>query len=96
MSGWLLDFLYLGSHEGRSVTRGHQQAVVGSELFGETKVTYPDAFWEPAVIHVADIARLQVSMHDLEGTNGTQGVLGSVEVLYSGTTPEDKGIIHDK
>lgn len=81
ISGWLLDFTYLGSHEGRSVTRGHQQAVVGSELFGETKVTYPDAFWEPAVIHVADIARLQVSMHDLEGDKrdaGSAGISGSV------------------
>lgn len=58
--------MYLRSHEGSRVTGGHQQAILSPELFGKTKITYPDAFWESTVISIANITGLQVSMHNLK------------------------------
>lgn len=61
----ITDLLYLRSHERGCVTRGHQQTILSPELFGKTKITYPDAFWESTVIRVANVTGLQVSMHNL-------------------------------
>lgn len=58
--------MYLRSHERSCVTGSHQQTIFSSELFGKTKVAYPDAFWESTVICIADVAGFQVSMYNLE------------------------------
>lgn len=63
----MINFLqYLRSHECSCVTGSHQQAILSPQLFGKTKITYPDGFWESAVIRIAKVTRLQISMHDLK------------------------------
>lgn len=63
------DSTYLRSYKVSSVARGHEQAVVGTQLLSEAKVTDPDRIWIPRLINIEDIARLQVSVHHLEEQN---------------------------
>ena len=57
---------YLGCDKVGGVTRRHEQAVFCSQLFGETKVADPDGLCVPALVHVEDVAGLQVSVHHLQ------------------------------
>lgn len=56
---------YLWSHKVGSVARGHKEAVFSPELFCKAEITDPYRFWVTRLIHVQDIARLQVSMYNL-------------------------------
>lgn len=61
---------YLGRHKVGGVTRRHQQAVLRSQLFGKAEVADPDGLGVPALVHVEDVAGLQVSVHHLQPQQG--------------------------
>lgn len=65
---------YLGCDEVGGVTRRHEQAVLCPQLFGETKVADPDGLGVPALVHVEDVAGLQVSVHHLQPQHNKSGV----------------------
>lgn len=69
---------YLGRDKVGGVTRRHEQAVLCSQLFGETKVADPDGLGVPALVHIEDVAGLQVSVHHLHTpqTRVQSGVYG--------------------
>lgn len=56
----------LGCHKVGGVTRRHEQTVLCSQLFGETKVADPDGLGVPALVHVEDVTGLQVSVNHLQ------------------------------
>lgn len=56
----------LWSDEVGGVAWRHEQAVLGSQLFGETKVTDPDGLGVAALVNVQNVAGLQVSVHHLQ------------------------------
>lgn len=57
---------YLGCDKVGGVARRHEQTVLCSQLFGETEVADPDGLGVPALVHVEDVAGLQVSVHHLQ------------------------------
>lgn len=66
---------HLRSYKVSGVARGHQQAVVGTQLLSEAKVTDPDGLWVPRLVNIQDVAGLQVSVHHLQD----EGVIKTVE-----------------
>lgn len=70
---------YLGGDEVGGVTRGHEQAVLRSQLLGEAKVADPDGLGVPALVHIQDVTGLQVSVHHLQTQQGDR----VTEVDYS-------------
>ena len=48
----------LRGHVVGGVARGHQHAVVGSQLFGESKVTDSDSVWVSRVVRIENIRGL--------------------------------------
>lgn len=58
---------HLGSHEVRRVAGRHEQPVLGAQLLGKPEVTDADGLGVPGLVHVQNVARLQVPVHDLGG-----------------------------
>lgn len=56
---------HLWSYEVSGVARRHQQPVLRSQLFGEAEVADADGLGVPALVHVQDVAGLQVSVDHL-------------------------------
>ncbi len=61
----VMEMRYLRCNKVGGVARRHEQAVLCSQLFGETKVADPDGLGVPALVHVEDVTGLQVSVHHL-------------------------------
>lgn len=57
---------YLRGYEVSGIAGGHEQAVVSSQLLGETKVTDPDGLGVPQLIYIQDVTGLQVPVDHLE------------------------------
>lgn len=61
--------VYLWCYKVSSVARCHQQAVLGSQLFGEAEVTDPDRLWVSGLVHIQNVTRLKVSVDHLRTRN---------------------------
>lgn len=76
------------------VARGHEQAVVGAQLLGEAKVADPDGLGVPRLVHVEDVAGLQVSVHHLEDKTQReevkQAAKADVMCIYGADCGKDK------
>lgn len=58
--------VHLRSHKVSRVARGHEQAVVGTQLLSEAEVTDPDGLGIARLVNVENVTGLQVSVDHLE------------------------------
>lgn len=64
---------HLRCHKVGSVARCHEEPILSPQLLGKAKVTDAQAFGIPRLVHVQDVAGLEVPMNNL----GAEGLVSS-------------------
>ena len=67
---------HLGCHEVGGVARCHEEPVLSPQLLGKAKVTDAQALRVPRLIHIQDVAGLEVPVHDLGAEGPGQFSMG--------------------
>lgn len=67
---------HLRRHEVGCVARCHEEPVLSPQLFGKTKVTDAQALGIPGLVHIQDVAGLQVPVHNLGAGAGVSSQCG--------------------
>lgn len=71
----------LRSHKVGGVARCHQQAILGPQLLGEAEVADPDGLGVAALVHVEDVAGLQVPVHHLQPGQGGEHQANWMDIM---------------